>query len=627
MFNKLSKPPKSSDHSNDPLFQSAAPKLTVPVTLSQFPTAKESAYKSIHDVFSIGSISDSMFKEINDQSPEKKPHSPPKSSGSPVKQVIGVGGHGEQKQLNTPTDKGDKNRRKFGDLPIVLDPPTDLYCEECERVYATICCVECHQVFCVACADLCHPRGYGGGLPHIHEVRGYIRPLQHGDTSRVVKDTSWKMPDTELHPEDIMKIRDISIPNSLAINRSYQAQKATTPITKLPKFKVNQIVLFLDPVSRGNAFGKIISEWDLRCGNPNIPALIRGEDSNISYIVEKLGLLTTGVTLESLLQLRFKSIESPIRELPVLGVKHKQPLSASTGNQELGADAGNNLTPLDKIENRDAMTLAKQLDNRIADMRSMKALGPKYHFRLPNIFENASNKEYTAALASEDNVNAKPAYIRDLGDRKGVGGTKTVHSDRGESPASLFQSRDDLIASMTVYNGIDIDFDAHDAALRGAESNLGVLARSNIAQPASKRHYEDLFQDMLKRDALEKNLSSSSHSARTALLGRALNVQTIAEKDLTLLEDKIKAIRDRKIYLLNKLIFDKDVATQRARKAKRFRQWWESMDHLRMVQRHYCARTIQTQARVWLCRVSMLVYVMWKSVLINHRVAIFLLCR
>lgn len=615
MLTKVAKLPKT-DHSNDPLFQSAgSPKLTKPITDSQFPTATESTYKTIQDVFSLDNIvNDDDFSEAPLSRPpsllKKRAQSPDKKGGSPTKSVK-------------------EEKRKFGDLIIAPDPPTDLYCEECEKQFSSFFCSECDQVFCRACADLCHPREYGGKLPHYHEVNQYIRPVAFGDKSRVKKDTTWWMPNEEFHPEDMQKIKNISIPDSLATNSHRSAEKSLVPYQTLPKYRVNQIVLFIDAVSRQESFGRIISQWDFRNGHPNVPALVRGDRSNTWYTVERLGRIDEVPSLQYLLESTNK--EKTDLVLPNLGIKtiRSQSDAATEGTGENGA------IPLCTAPNLVELRLARELDRKIAEMRSIKTLGPKYHLRSPNLFENAKELEQSgrlpptttthSSLQIEQHSHAEQ-LIAQIAENKGnnFSWSKVSHHHSSSTADEMYRDVD-----LNAYNGIDIDIDAHASALAGTGSNLGPAAASNIPMPAAQRQYEHLFNGTsstgggsgggnvrlppisVKGNQHEKQHALVMHRAPAGnynrdkkTFQRSMNVLVLAERDMTLLEDQLRAVTDRKMYLLNKLIFEKDVTTNQGRMRKRFRQWWSSMDHLRHVQTHYCARTIQTQARVWLCRVS-----------------------
>jgi hypothetical protein len=197
-------------------------------------------------------------------------------------------------------------RIQFGEVVIPPNAPKDLICEECEKAYSVYYCIRCVQVFCYTCCDLCHPRISANDTMHEHEANGLIRGLLPSDTSRVKLENTFYLPDYEVFPEELSKIKDISKPNSLMINSDPNSRYVLNPSRQLPAnaacYQVNDLIMFTDPASKQKAYGRIISDYDYRHGNETTPILIRGEHSNIYYIVQFLNLLTdTDAELESIL--------------------------------------------------------------------------------------------------------------------------------------------------------------------------------------------------------------------------------------------------------------------------------------------------------------------------------------
>jgi hypothetical protein len=151
-------------------------------------------------------------------------------------------------------------------------PPT-LTCEECEKSIAISYCRECQEVFCESCCTLCHMREGLGAILHPHERDGHIRPIRVGDTSRVQKYEPYYMPNEEVFEDDMLVVRDLSMAHSLASDTqsglfeppSDEALEAAVH-THMPKYKVKDIVLFIDPVDGMEAYGRVISEWVSICG-------------------------------------------------------------------------------------------------------------------------------------------------------------------------------------------------------------------------------------------------------------------------------------------------------------------------------------------------------------------------
>lgn len=152
---------------------------------------------------------------------------------------------------------------------IAPGAPTDLLCEECEKEYSVVYCEACAQVFCPKCVLLVHPRTNLNQELHPHEYGDIIRPLQVGDTSTAPPlDKTFYLPTNDLFEEDYAQLIDLTVPKSLAINTALpDVAKNITPITSsLVKFHANDIVLFLDPISHQEAYGRVCSEWDMRHG-------------------------------------------------------------------------------------------------------------------------------------------------------------------------------------------------------------------------------------------------------------------------------------------------------------------------------------------------------------------------
>jgi hypothetical protein len=73
----------------------------------------------------------------------------------------------------------------FEDIVVPRGAPTQLICEECESLIASILCEECNEVLCPKCAALSHLR-QANGKSHSHIRKGAMRHLRQGDTSSVL---------------------------------------------------------------------------------------------------------------------------------------------------------------------------------------------------------------------------------------------------------------------------------------------------------------------------------------------------------------------------------------------------------------------------------------------------------
>lgn len=284
-------------------------------------------------------------------------------------------------------------RIQFEGIVIPPSAPKDLICEECEKKMASLFCSACDEVFCVDCADIAHPRVSQNDLMHQHEKDGKIRALRVGDKSRVKNDTTtFFLPDEELQIEDYMKVKDLTKPNSLSTGSDAKRFKPSLQKRNTPQFKVNQMVLFKDPVSGRDAYGQVMSEWDQRHGTGVTPAILRGEDSVVYYIVQQHGLL---VDVEHLVDL------VPGLEEKMGGGGSKPATAAATddnprhGTHTSGNDQQETETVIsdashstmlvkgtDKnIPLRKEYEIALSVNKRLKDLKNILTLGPKYHLR------------------------------------------------------------------------------------------------------------------------------------------------------------------------------------------------------------------------------------------------------
>lgn len=211
-------------------------------------------------------------------------------------------------------------RVRFENMKVPPGAPANLICEECEKAYSILRCDACDQVMCAKCADLCHPRSVRGTKVHDHEAKDKIRPLQRGDSSRIPPVNSFALPACDVFEEDFLKLKDLSVPNSLA---SYGIQlKPVQSTFSIPKFEANENVIFKDPVSGKDAYGRVLSEWDFLHGEVG-PSVKRGEGSSVWFIVEMKALIDNVNDISEIMKLA-RPIPPPI-EYPILeGLKDRQ---------------------------------------------------------------------------------------------------------------------------------------------------------------------------------------------------------------------------------------------------------------------------------------------------------------
>lgn len=195
-------------------------------------------------------------------------------------------------------------RKKFGLVCEEDVVPDQLLCEECIAAYAINFCAGCNQVLCPYCSDICHPREDVNNR-HPHLVANQLRPLRATDTSSAVIEKPYPIPHTFLEEADYQTAtgRDLAVPNALAINlRDNQPVRTTQPF-QAAKFSVDEKLVFVDPVSHQEAYGRVISEWDFRHGCPAAPSIKRGDGSVVWYMVERLGLVSEIGNIDELIRM------------------------------------------------------------------------------------------------------------------------------------------------------------------------------------------------------------------------------------------------------------------------------------------------------------------------------------
>ena len=232
------------------------------------------------------------------------------------------------KPKSTPSPKKEENvskqvlkcgRIRFEGIPVIVEEPLRLLCEECEKQYSVIYCSACDQVMCGKCADLTHQRSNAGMTLHPHETpdrwgKTFIRPVEKGDISRVKIEKVFSLPNYEIHEEDLAYQTDLTKPNSLTTCLKQDIQKSMQFYGNAA-YNSGEILLFIDPVTSEQAFGRVISEWDFRHGSV-APSIIRGDKSGVWYIVEMIDLIANVGSLEDVIKVIQE--QQPPKEYPVL---------------------------------------------------------------------------------------------------------------------------------------------------------------------------------------------------------------------------------------------------------------------------------------------------------------------
>jgi hypothetical protein len=281
---------------------------------------------------------------------------PKKQSPKPQKNMGSPGDKEEEEEEEEDPNKPKTVTMKCGMIKfqnIVVPPsaPMDLICEECEKSIAVIFCGRCSELFCMRCAELVHPAPYGEEY-HPHELADCMRAVAFGDVSKIKLKNEFVMPSIELHEEDYLKVKDLTKPQTLSTSVT-AVQPSTTPHLH-PKYDVMQVVLFTDPHTEQEAYGKIVSQWDQRHGSMATPAILRGCDTVVFYIVQLMGFTKHVVNIGTLVP--SAAVVEKIENYPVIeGVE------------------------LDEMLQHRKQ--ANKVDKRIAEVAGIVRLGPKHHLR------------------------------------------------------------------------------------------------------------------------------------------------------------------------------------------------------------------------------------------------------
>ena len=82
--------------------------------------------------------------------------------------------------------------------------------------------------------------------------------MQFGDESSIKIDKTKWLPNEEYHIEDYVKDnpdKNVARPNCLAVNSEVDVTPSVKVFEKAPKYRVNDITLFTDPVTEKDAYG------------------------------------------------------------------------------------------------------------------------------------------------------------------------------------------------------------------------------------------------------------------------------------------------------------------------------------------------------------------------------------
>ena len=467
-------------------------------------------------------------------------------------------------------------RKKFG-LELIEDiVPEDLLCEECIAAYSTVFCSGCQQVLCPYCADICHPRIDVNTL-HPHEVGKLIRPIRAGDTSSAVIEKPFPIPSFYIEESDYEQAtgRPIERPNALAINLRDNHPVPSTEPYLAPKYHVDEKLIFIDPVTRQESFGRVISEWDLRHGCAAAPSIRRGDGSGVWYMIEVLGLLSEIGNIDELIKMIHAKPPPPI--LP-----------------EFADD-------VQSIPYREEFNHAREVNAQIQAVRDIQQLGPRRHYKPELLYVQPRGAEELMDQASVgggggsgggggfggDDSTADDGQQSLSNESWGWGGPSPTQQQQQRQPEKTKAQEAEELALIPVSPREASQRSFHDALHHPIE--IGPGAKSMQAQLLQTRGPTKNAREATMREAQR--------------LQRMLSVVLLPETALTRAEDLIQDADAAKDTNAQQRALRRVLRrTFRRLQLRGFSRWVEQRAHLLVVKQNVMARTIQKYARRWLCR-------------------------
>lgn len=424
---------------------------------------------------------------------------------------------------------------------------------------------------------------YGEPL-HPHERDDMIRPVQVGDRSRVRKDGNHYLPDEEFHEDDYMKIKDLRIPHSLSTMKA--DCKPSGQMRNLPKFKVNQLMLFIDPVKEIEAYGRIISQWDFRLSNA-APAILRGDDSVVYYIVHLLGYVKDVKRISSLLVEKSLTIEKLDASVRIDGVQKD-----------------------DMIEIR---RRTHALNKRVSDLHGLRLLGPKYHMR----------DIHSTIIAKNTSILQNRAFGLNKSDSDG---STTLSPSHIQLLYPVNESRNIRLGTQNAFTSTSIELrvDAYDGVDLDLYADIDTDVQSQLPAdhvhrnplPAASRSYEtylahsqeciDASIESLENDSSVASLNSDEYSLTVddIAVKLSLNILVMSEIELFSLEERVEAEALVKQNIVKRFLMRLQKSEIQFLVFKCLMRWKVTARYLRDNGHHIAAVKIQALVRMHLCRVS-----------------------
>lgn len=465
-----------------------------------------------------------------------------------------------------------------------------------------------------------------------------MRVVKLGDKSNVTINKSFFLPDTELNQDDYQQIKDLSVPSSLCTTQN--SFKPSKSAYSLPRYSVNQMILFIDPHSETESYGRIISQWDFRLANV-APAILRGDGAIVYYIIKLIGFT------------------KDLAHLSIL-------LRESSGIEQLESNVIiNGIERSDSIDNNKR---AQLIDKRISDLEGLRKLGPKYHLRdvashqsmknrilLENrafglyddnddssYDENHSLNSLTSLVPSKlsieslqeksrlypfNNTNRKirlgtqnefvaQKYKQSLEydgidlnlyadidtDVQSQLSTDNIH--RNPLPANL-RTYESLLAQSDLFDYFRKHFNccASSSSIQSDESNLLQMMFENISQQISST--DSASGSLLtSKTTIQQQEDDVDVGSKNQLMQSCLKILVLSETDICSVEERLRDQFNAKFSQMKSLMLRFQSSDIKFIKFKNFIKWKDTIIYFKTYELHIAATKIQAMIRMFLCKVS-----------------------
>jgi hypothetical protein len=461
-------------------------------------------------------------------------------------------------------------------LPVLL-------CEECEKRNSVLKCETCDQIFCPKCYNLCHARLQFGALLHPHEMDKdlFVRPIEEGDTTSVVVDSTFYLPDYECHEEYLQHTHDITQPNSLVTTDNSKVMDKVPLNQAIHKlmYAEGDILVYIDPVSKNEVYGRVESDWDFR-NDKAAPTLIRGQGGGLTwYVVRYLGEVTPQV-LELLEQDK--------------GLDYDEDATEETRRQEALMLDMPNLEGVGSSQLRVERLMASRINKRIAKMKKIVKFGPKYHLNpaVPKGFGTVNDGDDSSVGAIDDHSSLNGSSLGGGGGGSRAGMAVVDEDEMYDIPMpSVGGSR--INAKSTIISTKRLT----DAEIRQASLPKDVAANRTLDGLVAAYSYINEVQADLNHEIYDIH-------DEEPIMTRRLKILLLPENSLTRVSDRLKLMQLRQKEKIRRALTKRFARMFGGWTAWAFSGWKDLSDALRREEEYASARFIQKQVRRFLMRVS-----------------------